>query len=295
MNNLQIDYFMAVATNLSFTKTSEELYVSQPAISKQISLLEKELGVKLFQRNNKKTELTEAGKLYFEMFRDFKAEFAEVHREALNLSSSEERIIKIGFLEGWDMSKYLPGIIEELNKVYPDVKLVINCCGVKEISTMILTGGLDLALTMKNSVVNIPEIRVLDVCSIKKNILYSENSRYAEIEDLSPADFKDETFFVPWGIVEKLVKETTYGYMRKYRFIPKLQFVNNHESMITCVRTGMGVAITDEWDFSKNAPGMGCLEVDTYDEVSIAYMNSNKDLIVETLTKIIQTAYATDL
>ena len=61
MNDLQIDYFMAVATNSSFTKTSEELFVSQPAISKQIALLERELGVKLFIRNNRRTELTEAG------------------------------------------------------------------------------------------------------------------------------------------------------------------------------------------------------------------------------------------
>ena len=70
MNDLQIDYFMAVATNLSFTKTSEELFVSQPAISKQISLMEKELGVKLFIRNNKKTTLTKAGELYYEFVRD---------------------------------------------------------------------------------------------------------------------------------------------------------------------------------------------------------------------------------
>ena len=55
MNDLQIDYFMAVATNSSFTKTSEELFVSQPAISKQIALLERELGVKLFIRNNRRT------------------------------------------------------------------------------------------------------------------------------------------------------------------------------------------------------------------------------------------------
>ena len=70
MNDLQIDYFMAAATNLSFTKTSEELFVSQPAISKQISLMEKELGVKLFIRNNKKTTLTKAGELYYEFFRE---------------------------------------------------------------------------------------------------------------------------------------------------------------------------------------------------------------------------------
>lgn len=75
MNDLQIDYFMAVATNLSFTKTSEELFVSQPAISRQISQLEKELGCKLFRRNNQRTELTEEGRLYFDLFSKFKAEF----------------------------------------------------------------------------------------------------------------------------------------------------------------------------------------------------------------------------
>ena len=57
MNDLQIEYFLAVAVNQSFTKASKLLYVSQPAISKQIAMLEKELGVKLFQRNNQKTEI----------------------------------------------------------------------------------------------------------------------------------------------------------------------------------------------------------------------------------------------
>ena len=70
MNDLQIDYFMAVATHSSFTKTSEELFVSQPAISKQIALMEKELGVKLFIRNNKRTELTEAGRRYYDFLAD---------------------------------------------------------------------------------------------------------------------------------------------------------------------------------------------------------------------------------
>ena len=172
MNSLQIDYFMAVATNLSFTKTSEELFVSQPAISKQISLLEKELGVKLFVRNNKKTELTEAGKLYYNLFRDCKSDFMKTHTEALKLASSNERVVRIGFLEGWDLYEYLPGIIEEFRMNCPGVRLVVNCCGVKELSTLILTGGLDLCLTMKNSVEGIQEISIVDVCSIRKNILY---------------------------------------------------------------------------------------------------------------------------
>lgn len=295
MNSLQIDYFMAVATNLSFTKTSEELFVSQPAISKQISLLEKELGVKLFVRNNKKTELTEAGKLYYNLFRDCKSDFMKTHTEALKLASSNERVVRIGFIEGWDLYEYLPGIIEEFRMNCPGVRLVVNCCGVKELSTLILTGGLDLCLTMKNSVEGIQEISIVDVCSIRKNILYPKGSRYESIEDLSPLDFRNETFFVPWGVVEKLVRESIYGHMNKYRFVPKLEFVSNHESMITCVRAGMGVAITDEWSWAKGAPQISCLELDSEDEICIAYMNSKADDTIRTLIKILQSAYNCDL
>ena len=53
MNQLQIEYFLAVARNRSFTRTAQELYVTQPAISRQISSLEAELGFTLFDRTSK--------------------------------------------------------------------------------------------------------------------------------------------------------------------------------------------------------------------------------------------------
>ena len=102
MNDLQIDYFMAVATNLSFTKTSEELFVSQPAISKQISLMEKELGVKLFIRNNKKTTLTKAGELYYEFFREYKKE-PGYHVQGRGAAATGPGSYTCGFMEGWDL------------------------------------------------------------------------------------------------------------------------------------------------------------------------------------------------
>ncbi|MBQ1331557.1 MAG: LysR family transcriptional regulator, partial [Lachnospiraceae bacterium] len=48
----QIRYFLAVARELNFSRAAEALYVSQPAVSKQVSQLEQELGVKLFDRTN---------------------------------------------------------------------------------------------------------------------------------------------------------------------------------------------------------------------------------------------------
>ena len=116
MNDLQIDYFMAVATNSSFTKTSEELFVSQPAISKQIALLERELGVKLFIRNNRRTELTEAGKRYFDFFSRYKTEIGNIKHEVSELDGITAQTITIGILERTLHTQYEPGFIEARDK-----------------------------------------------------------------------------------------------------------------------------------------------------------------------------------
>ena len=68
MTYLQTEYFLHVAQNKSITKTASELYVSPPAISKQIALLEQELGIELFVRGAKGMELTPAGEIMFNHF-----------------------------------------------------------------------------------------------------------------------------------------------------------------------------------------------------------------------------------
>lgn len=57
-------YFLTVAEELSFTKASQKLFISQPPLSRQIKELENEIGTELFIRNNKRVELTDAGKYF---------------------------------------------------------------------------------------------------------------------------------------------------------------------------------------------------------------------------------------
>ena len=62
----QMKYFQSIVKNKSFTEAAEECYISQSAISQQMKALERELGVTLFNRDNRRFSLTPAGEHFYE-------------------------------------------------------------------------------------------------------------------------------------------------------------------------------------------------------------------------------------
>ena len=289
MNDLQIDYFMAVATNLSFTKTSEELFVSQPAISRQIAQLEKELGCRLFRRNNQGTELTEEGRLYFDLFSKYKAEFINTKMRAERITGQSKAVMRVGFLEGWDLFNIIPPMMKKYKEAFPDSEVVINCCGVKELATGLLTDTLDVVVTMQNSVKLYSEFECKDAARIGKILIYSADHPLAErdSETLSLRDFSDDLFIAPWEIVDKMIIDAISNYTRPYGFIPKLRFVKNHESTITCVRNNMGVTIADDWVWAKNADDLRWIPFSAQDTIAVARLRTKDNENVLTMEKIL--------
>ena len=122
MYNLQLETFIVVADMGSFNKAAEALYITPPAVTKQINLLEKDLGLQLFNRSHRGLILTEAGK---SLYKDAKyviqycKDSVERARKAME---EKDNIIRIG------TSPMTPAnpIIEIWTKVqkrYPDIKL----------------------------------------------------------------------------------------------------------------------------------------------------------------------------
>lgn len=289
MNSLMIDYFMAVATNLSFTKTSEELFVSQPAISKQIAQLEKELGAKLLIRNNKRTELTEVGRLYYDLFSRYKADFMSVRIEADRIMEKKKVIIRLGILEGWDLADVMPAMIKEFKDKYPDAEISLSCCGVKELSNALMKNSLDIAVTLKNSISMLTELKCTDLTDIKKILIYSTQHKLSNKDSgsISLSDFRSDSFIAPWSTMDNMIIEAVSSYTRPYGFVPDLSFVNNHESMVSSVRNNLGVAIVDEWVWAKDADDLKWIPFDSYDTVSLARLKSNQSEHVMEMEKII--------
>lgn len=292
MNDLQIDYFMAVGTNLSFTKTSQELYVSQPAISKQIKLMEEELGVKLFYRNNKRTELTEAGKLFYEFFGNYKAERKNVTQKAILLQDRERRSLKVGFLEGWDLTMILPQFNRRLREVFPDIEIEIDCAGVKELAASVLSGRLDLAMSLHNSLYDLEDFSCNDIGKAKKVLMYSSRSRYAEIKKPAMGDFRDALFVAPTCIDDKVVERIVQSYCKPFGFTPEIKFVHNFEAMITYVRNDMGVAFADSWNWAINSSDINHMDLDISDDMSIVTVSRDERPTIATAADLLEAVTA---
>ncbi|MCI2146575.1 MAG: LysR family transcriptional regulator [Clostridiales bacterium] len=275
MNSQQINYFMAVASNLSFTKTSEELFVSQPAISRQIAGLEKELGVRLFNRSNHRTELTAAGQLYYDFFSQSKTQLRNIQQKISRMESGIREHVTIGIMDGWDIFPLLQELLAVFQKHHPDADLSFDFLGLKEIKTMLLTGGIDLALTLRSRIFDADEILCQDCTSLQKILIVSKNHpQYQKAKSkntpLTPYDLREEVFFAPWENAEENISEDITGYLSPYGFTPRLQFLHNASSVLCAVRCGQGAAIVNTWSSAAGDPEICKIPLDIHDHVCLA-------------------------
>jgi DNA-binding transcriptional LysR family regulator len=119
-----LENFLKVAKALHFTKASQDAYIAQPALSRQIKQLEETLCVALFKRNKRKVELTEAG-IYFKgeverllhQWHYACKRTGEIHR-------GEAGDIRIGYTHS-AMQTFLPDMIRQINKELPNIRTIM--------------------------------------------------------------------------------------------------------------------------------------------------------------------------
>ena len=90
-------YFIAVAEELHFGRAALQLGISQPPLSQQIQALEQELGARLFERTNRRVELSEAGRLFLDEARQVLAQVEKAADVARRAQLGELAEMKIGF------------------------------------------------------------------------------------------------------------------------------------------------------------------------------------------------------
>ncbi len=113
-------YFLAVAKELHFRKAAETLFISQPGLSRQIKQMEDELGIKLFERHNRKVELTKAGSfLQRELISNFER-FDDILKQTKLINDGIEGNLKLAYV-GSAMQKLIPELLLKFRETNPNV------------------------------------------------------------------------------------------------------------------------------------------------------------------------------
>lgn len=134
-----------MATQLSFTKAANELFISQPAISKHIQELEKEYGVRLFDRIGSRIQLTRAGQLLLDHACKIIDAYQSLNFDMKKLTEKSEGELRLG--ASTTISQYiLPEIIVKFRERYPDIRLTLLSGNSHEIEDALTNGRIDLGM-----------------------------------------------------------------------------------------------------------------------------------------------------
>ena len=148
--DFRLKVFQTVADNLSFTKAAKMLLISQPAVTRHINELERQLGVRLFRRLGNGIELTAEGDLLQNHARKIFSQYRAFEEELGRIQNVNSGSLLMG--ASTTISQYiLPGILAQFKKRFPDVKVQLFSGNTETIEHMLLDEQIDLGLIEGNS------------------------------------------------------------------------------------------------------------------------------------------------
>lgn len=137
----RVEYFVVVAKELNFGRAADRLHVSQPVLSRQVALLERELGVALFERSTRGTALTTAGRTLLPDAQAILQSAAAFQRRGRHAARGTQRLV-VGFMPGLLATPILRG----LRASFPDLEVDTVRTSWDDQAETILDGRVDLGL-----------------------------------------------------------------------------------------------------------------------------------------------------
>lgn len=246
MNLTRIQYFVEAAKRENFSQAAQALYVSQPNLSKQIGLMEQELGFELFRRAGKNVQLTQAGQYLYEQFRDIPEHTAKAITYAKALSRGDRGSLSVGILEGQDVNFFLSSRIAALRERFPGTVVEMERNSFRNLRRGLDRGSYDVLFTLEFELEGRDDWDSYLLFQQHGAIAISRSHPLAMRDELSIEDFRNEPFVM-------ISREDSPGGYRllleqcgQFGFKPNVvRETSSLESLLLCVEMGVGVSILD--------------------------------------------------
>jgi len=282
-----IKYFLAVAEDLHFRKAAERLFISQPGLSRQIKHMEDDLGIKLFERHNRKVELTKPGKyLQKELAKNLK-NLEHIFKHAKLLNDGIGGDLKFGYV-GSAMQEIIPNLLVQFRKEHPDVVFSLKEMDNKKQIESLLSHDVDMGFVRLERVP-----RGLEILPILKEtfcLVLPEKHPITAKEFVDLSQFKDESFILFDPKYSASYYEKVMQIFDDSGFSPIISHSTIHASSIyKLVENNFGISIVPK-SLLNNHQGVQFIELDMISQrtvLSVVWNTENKNPILNTILKLL--------
>ncbi len=239
----QLEYFMALARSLNYTEAAAYLYISQPALSRSISSLERELGVSLLERDHHKVSLTPAGNLLASELPGIKK---QIERVMLHVRQAENGLmgrLNVGVLEGQSIDETLQITFRYFSQNLPNVEISPSQLDGHELMDALDRGRLDLILSIDYNLSGRKDLELLQLDIISNCIVMPRDHHLAGRTSVLLADLKRETFVVTGDVESSAETKFFMECCRKAGFSPRLKHAADVRTKLLLIESGFGISM----------------------------------------------------
>jgi DNA-binding transcriptional LysR family regulator len=234
--------FLSIAETLHFGRTAELIHISQPALSLQIRALEEDVGVRLFERNRRKTTLTAAGAAFRDDAATALSQLEQAIRRVRLAASGKLGLLRIGFVSTAG-TEIVPNIVRQFRKSNPEVEFSLRNILTAEQVQMLESGSLDVGFLR----LPIGGHSALDVVTVHRErfvLVVPSSHKLAERKRVRLREVVGEDFVMYERTYAPGFHDLIYGIFRDARIAPNVsQTAVEIPMLISLVASGMGISI----------------------------------------------------
>jgi len=259
MEDHKLKVFCTVAETKSFSKTSEIIHLTQPAVSLQIQALEEVYETKLFDRSSSTVTLTPAGEVLYKFAKEILHLYANVEKVIGEMTGLVKGSISIGASS--TIGNYvLPALITDFKKTHPKIKVHMLVGNSKRVVELLNSGNVDLGLV--EGEVTRQKMAIEKILSDELLLIVPSYHPWAKKKEISISELTKEPFIIREGgsgtrqMIEKFF--ALHGIAPQDMRISMV--LGSTVAIKEAVENGLGVSIVSRWAARKEVKyGSLCL------------------------------------
>lgn len=265
MDDHKLRVFCTVAETKSFSKASEIIHLTQPAVSLQVQALEEIYGIRLFDRSNNTVVLTRAGTLLYKYAREILALYSSAEKEIGEITGLVKGNLSVG--ASTTIANYLlPAVIVAFKEKYPNIKVNLHVGNTRGVVDFLNSGNIDIGLV--EGEVQRQKIVIEKLLTDELVLIMSPAHPWAKKKDIPISELTEEPIIIreEGSGTRQMIDRNLEKVGLSLQDLKVSLILGSTEAIKSAVEDGMGISIISAWAAKKEAR-FGTLKTATFKDI----------------------------